>query len=160
MPLHPRLVELGFIEWCDALRRLGFRRVFPELSWNPTNRYAKEPIRAMSQFFEKLGMPRDGTKVFHSFRHGVNNHLQKRSSMPDIMRKRVMGHEPGEGVNEQHYLSDPKPGDVLEFMKGVGSQLPVIAPFNTTAGAMAVRDALRRKNGGRGAKESLGPDTR
>lgn len=78
VPLHPELEQLGFIRWCERLKQDEFRRVFPELSWNPTNRYAKEPIRAMSQFFEKLGMPRDGTKV--------------------IMRKRMIGHEPGEGV--------------------------------------------------------------
>lgn len=98
VPLHVKLVELGLVQWCERLRQDGFQRLFPELSWNATNRYAKEPIRAMSQFFVKLGMPRDGTKVFHSFRHGVNNRLQKRSEMPDIMRKRMMGHEPGPGV--------------------------------------------------------------
>ncbi len=48
VPLHPKLVELGFANWCDQLRKGGYKRVFPELSWNSTNRYAKEPIRAMS----------------------------------------------------------------------------------------------------------------
>lgn len=158
VPLHPKLVELGFVAWCEALKKQGFQRVFPELSWNPTNRYAKEPIRAMSQFFEKLGMPRDGTKVFHSFRHGLNNYLQKRSSMPDIMRKRMMGHEPGEGVNERHYLSDPKPAEMLGYIMDVGSELPAFTAFDVEVGAISVQDALRRKNGGRGAIESLGRD--
>lgn len=156
VPLHPRLVELGFIRWCDQLRKDGYKRVFPELSWNPTNRYAKEPIRAMSQFLEKLGLPRDGTKVFHSFRHGVNDQLQKRSAMPDIMRKRMMGHEPGEGVNERHYLSDPKPTEMQSFIGELGASLLVLRPFDPAIGLIAVRDALRRKNGGRGAVESLG----
>ncbi|MBW0169168.1 MAG: site-specific integrase [Hydrogenophaga sp.] len=156
VPLHPRLVELGFVRWCNQLRKDGFKRVFPELSWNPTNRYAKEPIRAMSQFLEKLGMPRDGTKVFHSFRHGVNNSLQKRSSMSDIMRKRMMGHEPGGGVNERHYLSDPKPAELLGFIANVGTDLPNVSAFDVTVGSIAVRDALKRKNGGKGAAEALG----
>lgn len=156
VPLHPKLVELGFIRWCDELRKNGYKRVFPELSWNPTNRYAKEPIRAMSQFLEKLGMPRDGTKVFHSFRHGVNDLLQKRTSMPDIMRKRMMGHEPGGGVNERHYLSDPKPKEMLGFIRCLDADLPVVSTFDPTIGSIAVRDALRRKNGGRGATEALG----
>ena len=153
VPLHPRLLELGFVHWCAHLRHEGFRRVFPELSWNATNRYAKEPIRAMSQLFVKLGMPRDGTKVFHSFRHGMNNHLQKHSAMPDVMRKRMMGHEPGEGVNERHYLSDSKPRDVLAFMKDVGNEIPSICPFDIALGNESVKDALRRKDGGRGADE-------
>lgn len=156
VPLHPRIEELGFIHWCDRVRRDGYRRVFPELSWNPTNRYAKEPIRAMSQFLEGLGIPRDGTKVFHSFRHGMNNHLQKRTAMPDIMRKRMMGHEPGEGVNERHYLSDPKPKAMLEYMIDIGAALPAVATFDMTVGLISVRDALRRKNGGRGAEECVG----
>lgn len=156
VPLHPKLVELGFVRWCGQLRQDGFKRVFPELSWNPTNRYAKEPIRAMSQLFEKLDMPRDGTKVFHSFRHGVNNLLQKRSAMPDIMRKRMMGHEPGEGVNERHYLSDPKPKEILEFIGQLGTGMPAVSSFDSAIGSIAVRDALRRKNGGRGANESIG----
>jgi integrase len=156
VPLHPKLEALGFLRWCEQLRGNGFRRLFPELSWNPTNRYAKEPIRAMSQFLEKLGMPRDGTKVFHSFRHGMNNHLHKRSSMPDIMRKRTLGHEPGDSVNERHYLSDPKPTKVLEFMREVGGVMPPICAFDLKVGLSAVGDALQRKNGGRGAQESIG----
>lgn len=156
VPLHPTLVELGFVRWCEQLRKGGYKRVFPELSWNPTNRYAKEPIRAMSQFLEKLGMPRDGTKVFHSFRHGVNDLLHKSTSMPDIMRKRMMGHEPGKGVNERHYLSDPKAKEMLEFIGSLGAGLPALSAFDPAIGSIAVRDALRRKNGGRGADEALG----
>ena len=156
VPLHPKLEELGLVPWCEALKKQGYQRLFPELSWNPTNRYAKEPIRAMSQFLASLGLPRDGTKVFHSFRHRMNNHLQKRSAMPDIMRKRMMGHEPGEGVNERHYLSDPTPSAMMNYMVDVGACLPNLSPFNLSIGLIAVNDALRRKNGGRGAQESLG----
>lgn len=159
VPLHPKLEELGFIAWCEELKNQRFRRVFPELSWNPTNRYAKEPIRAMSQFLENLGLPRDGTRVFHSFRHRMNNHLQKHSAMPDIMRKRMMGHEPGEGVNERHYLSDPIPKAMMNFMMDTGVGLPDVSPFNVSVGLVAVNDALRRKNRGRGAQESLGAAT-
>jgi hypothetical protein len=59
VPLHPLLIDLGFPAWCERLREEGFKRVFPELSWNAKTHYAKEPIRAMSGFFLGLGMPRD-----------------------------------------------------------------------------------------------------
>jgi integrase len=158
VPLHPDLLNLGFTKWTESLKSGGYVRLFPELSWNETNRYAKEPIRAMSRFLEKAGMPRDGTKVFHSFRHGMNNQLQKRSAMPDIMRKRLMGHEPGEGVNERHYLSDPSPSDMLAYIAKLQMGLPQVSRFEIEAGLKAIEDALRRKNGGRGAKESLGSE--
>lgn len=157
VPLHPRLVELGFPEWCHALRAEGFQRVFPELSWNSTNRYAKDPIRVMSRYLEGLGMPRDGTKVFHSFRHGINNSLQKRTSMPDWMRKRFMGHERGSSVNERHYLSDPTPVEMSPFLEQLKMPLSQVSAFQSARGMDAIRDALRRKNDGRGSAESMGP---
>lgn len=159
VPLHSRLKELGFVDWCESLRSAGFRRVFPELSWNSTNRYAKDPIRVMSQYLESLGMPRDGTKVFHSFRHGVNNALQKRTSMPDWMRKRFLGHEPGSGVNEQHYLSDSPPSEMSPYLESLVMPLSQVAAFRAEQGIDAIRDALRRKNDGRGADEAMGPAT-
>ena len=33
VPVHPELVRLGFVDYCDALRVAGFKRVFPELTW-------------------------------------------------------------------------------------------------------------------------------
>lgn len=157
VPIHSRLIELGFVEWCAALREAGYKRLFPELSWNPTNRYAKDPIRVMSQYLESLGMPRDGTKVFHSFRHGINNALQKQTSMPDWMRKRFMGHEPGAGVNERHYLSDPLPSAMSPCLERLDMKpLRQVTGFKVESGIDAIHDALRRKNDGRGGKESMG----
>lgn len=156
--LHPVLINLGFLSWCDRLRTEGFKRVFPELSWNEKTHYAKEPIRAMSQFFLKLGMPRDNTKVFHSFRHGMNNAVSKLMypPCPPEWRKRLMGHEPGSGVNEQHYLADPSPDESVMVVKQLNFGLPDISAFNLDEGIKAVRDALRRKNGFKGGNESLG----
>ena len=158
VPIHSRLIELGFSEWCTALREAGYKRLFPELSWNPTNRYAKEPIRVMSQYLEGLDMPRDGTKVFHSFRHGINNALQKQTNMPDWMRKRFMGHEPGSGVNERHYLSDPLPSVMSPYVESLPLPLSRVGKFQSEGGLAAIQDALRRKSGGRGSSESMGLD--
>lgn len=157
VPVHPSLIEAGLASWVEQLRVAGYERLFPELSWNSTNRYAKEPIRWMSRMLDNLDMPRDGTRVFHSFRHGVNNALQKRTAMPDIMRKRLLGHEPGEGVNERHYLSDSTPVEAMPFLTLLDFNLPAIARFNQVDGIEAVQAALQRKNGGRAAVEDMGP---
>jgi integrase len=156
VPVHSHLVALGFLDWCSHLRSQGFMRVFPELSWNPTNHYAKDPIRVMSQTLLSLGFPRDNTKVFHSFRHTFNNAVMRMSCPPEI-RKRLMGHAPGEGVNEQHYLKDPSPEEAAVIIEQLRFELPLIRRFDSDAGLAAVRDALRRKDGGRGTDEALGP---
>lgn len=156
VPLHPKLLELGFVEWQRRLRAEGYQRLFPELSWNPINRYAKEPIRFMTEFLRNMKLPRDGTKVFHSFRHGINNGLHKSTAMPEIMRKRVLGHEPGDGVNERHYLSDSSPSEILRHLSTLEFSLPSIQAFDCGVGLQAINDSLRRKNRGRGAYEAIG----
>lgn len=83
----------------------------------------------------------------------MNNNLQKRTAMLDIMRKRLMGHEPGQGVNERHYLSDPTPDAMAPYLATLELQIPEVAVFDANSGIIAVQDALRRKNRGRGAME-------
>jgi integrase len=60
VPIHPKLLDLGLIEYCERLRAAGYRRLFPELTYARSDaRYAKEAGRKMSAMLAKLGMPRD-----------------------------------------------------------------------------------------------------
>lgn len=156
VPLHSELLEAGFIEWCEALRRAGYRRVFPELSWNQRVRYAKEPKRALSQLFERLGMARDGTKVFHSFRHNFNTALERLDDVKDTARKRLLGHLPGEDVNARHYTADREPDESVEIVNRLSYPIPSVARFDVPAGLAAVAAALDRKLGDRRGKEDIG----
>jgi integrase len=109
VPLHPLLVQSGFIEWCERLREEGFRRVFPDLIWDPTTGYAKEAKRRMSAMLLGLGMPRDNTKVFHSLRHNANNafiRLELAMLVPEKIRLRVMGHKAGDDEGSTTYFAD------------------------------------------------------
>lgn len=73
IPVHPTVIELGFLDYCERLRSEGFRRVFPELTFSlSAARYAKERKRKMSAMLASLGMPRDGALVFHNVRHTAN----------------------------------------------------------------------------------------
>lgn len=160
VPVHPLLLQAGLVEWRDALRGAGFARLFPELSWSPTLEYSKEPVRKHSELFGRLGMPRDGTKVFHSFRHNFNNALERMSDVKDVARKRLMGHLPGEGVNERHYLNDRLPDETAPYIAALDFKLPAIAIFDVREGLRAVNDALRRKQGERRGREDMGPLTK
>lgn len=156
VPLHPKIIEAGFIDWCERLRAEGYQRLFPELSWNQKTQYAKEPIRSHTELFRGLGMPRNNTKVFHSFRRTLNTQLERLDGVSEVARKRIMGHQPGEGVNERHYLDDRTPDEAIEFMQRLDFKLPPIVPFDVDFGVLAVGDALRRKHGERRGKEDMG----
>ena len=157
VPLHPLIVAAGFPEWCDRLRAAGFQRVFPELSWNRKTQYAKEPIRAHTELFRSLGIPRNNTKVFHSFRRSLNTKLEQQGGVTDIARKRIMGHQPGTSVNELSYLDDRVPDAAYIFMRVLDFQLPAIVPFDLEFGIKAVIDAQSRKLGERRGGEDMGP---
>ena len=162
VPLHPVLIQAGFVEWCQRLRREGFRRVFPELSWEPVSGYSKEAKRRMSAMLNGLGMPRDNTKVFHSLRHTANNafiRLALVGQVPDIIRLRVLGHKAGDGENIESYFSDFKAGENAPFVELLNFNLPVIAKFDVDEGVNSIRSALERKHGMRRGLEDMGPLT-
>lgn len=166
IPLHPRLVELGFLVYCERLKTEGFRRVFPDLSWVKTDaRYAKESGRKMSQMLRDIGMPRNGMKVFHCLRHNMNNALMRvpMSALPyadEILRQYirfvVMGHQVGEDVNTQHYTSTPM-AERFALVAEVKYDLPPIAPLDIEFAIRQIRTALDNKKGDRRGREDMGP---
>ncbi len=165
IPLHGKLVELGFLKYCDRLRQEGFLRIFPELSYSSSDaRYAKEPIRKMSAMLKTLGMPRNGDKVFHCLRHNLNDALARvpMAALPyadqnlrKFIRHKIMGHKQADDVNAQHYTSSTI-SEAASLVAGVTYELPRIEPFNIEAGVHAVRAALTKKKGHRRGLEDMG----
>ena len=169
VPLHPALIAAGFLDYCNVLRREGFRRVFPELSCVASDaRYSKDSGRRMSMMLEKLGMPRDGGRVFHSFRHNMNNALARvpaevlgfaDATLARVARYAIMGHDlpPGErDVNTASYLRG-RTSEMAALVASVQYEgLPAVKRFDIDWGVEAIRDALGRKHGARKGKEDLG----
>lgn len=166
IPVHATLIHLGFIAYCSRLRAAGYRRVFPELTYSQSPaRYAKETGRKMSAMLKKLGMPRDGTLVFHCMRHNLNDALSRVSVevLKDVdiklrlyIRYRVIGHELPDDVNARHYTT-VKISEMEALVNGVTYQLPTIAPFDIEYGIAAVGVALEKKTGWRKGREDMGP---
>ena len=169
VPLHPALVAAGFLDHCERLRGEGFRRVFPELSCVASDaRYSKDSGRRVSMMLERLGMPRDGGRVFHSFRHNMNNALARVPSgvlgfadatLARVARYGIMGHDlpPGErDVNTASYLRG-RMSEMAALVAAVQYEgLPAVARFDIDWGVEAIRDALGRKHGDRKGREDMG----
>jgi hypothetical protein len=166
IPLHAKLLELGFVAYCERLRHEGFRRVFPELTYALTPaRYAKEPIRKMSAMLKSLGMSRDNTLVFHNFRRNANNELARvpmgalmhaDEKLRIFVRYRVMGHQLPDDVNARHY-TEVKMAEMAALVNGVRYDLPEIAPFDIEHAISRVAFSLTKKSGWRKGKEDMGP---
>lgn len=166
VPLNKMLIDLGFVDYCERLRQEGFLRVFPELTYTLTPaRYAKEPIRKMSAMLKSLGMPRDGTLVYHCLRHNLNNALARASAdalrtgdekLRVFIRYRVIGHELPEDVNAKHYTSTTA-AELSALVNAVQYDLPKITRFDIDHGVARVRGALEKKMGDRRGREDMGP---
>lgn len=148
VPLHPLLISLGLPEWIEALQTAGYRRLFPELKRDEEKGYGKAATKWFSKYMDTLGFARDGSKVFHSFRHTYTNALP--ADTPERLRRQLVGHTRGESVHETTYMKEATPDDALRYVKQLSFDLPSIANFDVAAGLQAITDALKRKNRGLG----------
>lgn len=165
IPVSPLLIDLGLIEYRSRLEAEGFNRLFPELTWAKSDaKYAKQSGRKMSLMFERLGMPRDGTKVFHCLRANFNDAMLRvpLSSLPFdnpklvvFAQMKIFGHMV-EDVNGKHYTSAAM-SEKLQFVSGLRYDIPEVAKFAIDFGVGQVRVAIDKKKGFRRGREDMGP---
>lgn len=158
VPVHSELIRLGLIEYRSALMGRGYKRLFPELKLDARKGYGKAATRWFSEHLERLGMERNGRKVFHSLRHNVGTTLQNELNgrLPAV--RQLLGHARGESDTDKTYRKDMeatgRDSELVQLIEGLRhSFLAELAPLDVEAGIQAVADALGRKDKGRGAVE-------
>lgn len=118
IPLHPTLIELGFLDyWKDAQQFLGGRKLFPYLSYSELHGYAATPSERWGKYLEKIGIT-DEMKTFHSFRSTSNDCL-KHNGVDEERRCQFVGHE-HETVNSEIYST---PHRLPFLLQNVASKL-------------------------------------
>jgi len=105
IPLHPMLIELGFLDYLSDVRDAvpESDRVFPYLRHDKTNGFGDVPSEAFARYLDSLGIHEEA-KTAHSFRKTSNNRL-KANGVEVSIRCQLVGHEQ-EGVNEVVYSTD------------------------------------------------------
>ena len=92
-PLHPRLRQLGFFEYVQAVKDLpnGNGRLFPWLNKYEQG-YGDVPSQRFTALLQDLDIWVFRRKVFNSFRHTAQTALQ-RAGIDGVIRKHFIGHE-------------------------------------------------------------------
>lgn len=126
IPVHDRLIELGFLDHVAAMRRRKSRDVFPELRPKGFSKGSGRKFGAgiYDPFAKALEHVFDGNArgfVQHSFRHYVNDRLARVTTIPKVVRIELMGHE-GDDTNERVYI---EPSPIRELQIAINA-LPVI----------------------------------
>lgn len=84
VPLHPRLIEVGLLEYVADLRNAGERRLFPELH-QQRDGYGQQVSKWFQRYKKRCGISKG--KTFHSFRHTFITHLKYKQVDPFMIHE-------------------------------------------------------------------------
>lgn len=104
VPLHPTLIEMGFLDYANMVQSLGFTNLFPHLKPS-ANGLGKNAGRQFSNWLSDCNIE-DSRKVFHSFRHTAITRLHATEANVAHV-KQISGHQDEtKGVHFQTYTHD------------------------------------------------------
>ena len=107
MPIHARLIELGFLDHVTKMKRPGHPELFPDLREPKSGKHGKKLRRRMRQIIDDT-LDADGTALsFHSLRHYAQNALEH-APIDDKIIRDIVGHE-GRDIHEKTYHKPPPP---------------------------------------------------
>jgi len=89
VPLHPTIINAGFIEYVNQLKKEHHKRLWPDLK-KIQNRWGHYPSRRFGDWKRKLGIT-SPKKTFHSFRHNFQDNL-KQQLVPSPIIDELVGH--------------------------------------------------------------------
>lgn len=141
VPIHDELIRLGLIRYVEALRSAGQERLFPELRYDSLKGYGADSRKWFNDRFlgNTLGIPRDGTRVFHSLRHNFVM-AARHAGLGLRERQQLVGHKRGgDNTMDNNYDHDDELSMLRPKLCMITYPLPAIAPFEVRAGLAAVR---------------------
>lgn len=102
VPVHPRLIELGLLQFVQEMKAKGGERLFPDFRYCDKNGWG----RHLGRWFNESLLPKLGLKrkelVFHSLRHTVVTQLMQ-ADVDEPIVKAIVGHAQ-DGVTQQNYF--------------------------------------------------------
>lgn len=93
VPIHPKLMDLGFIRYHASVKNALVPRLWMNLTWTEVNGYSNS-FGNWYQRFNREHVTDDPKKVFHSFRHLVADTL-KQAGGQDSLIAELLGHSHG-----------------------------------------------------------------
>lgn len=120
IPIHPLLLELGFLDYVDAQKRAGKRDLFPGLRPEKATRAGENLGEWFSRYLDYIGMKRERLS-FHSFRHSFDTHLFNRE-VPDVRVSELMGHAQ-HGQTRNRYYKGARLAKLTEAIASINYRL-------------------------------------
>ena len=126
IPVHPDLIELGFLDWVEGLRTQKAPRLFPAAKANAKNGAGNWITKAFGRHLEQVGANWPAAKRgFHSLRKTLIQELQGAGVVSEL-RAQIVGHE----LDDEHHATYSRSfttREKLEGLKGVSPGLAVLS---------------------------------
>lgn len=90
IPIHQRLIDLGFLEFAHGRQASNAKRLFPELQMDASGYLSGEFSKFFSRYLERIRAKTAKTS-FHSFRHNFEDACRNGGVLPHIMNA-LQGH--------------------------------------------------------------------
>lgn len=91
VPVHSKLIDIGWLDYCDAQRRAGFALLFPNLRpGGADDRLGHNYSKWFTRYRRDAGVYQAG-RDFHSFRHSATTFL-KRAGVEESVIDELTGH--------------------------------------------------------------------
>lgn len=118
LPIHSHLLELGFMAHVEAMRAKGASALFPEQGESRSPIWGRKLGRFMRDMLDEQLGENGASLSFHSFRHYVQNALDRQGVGDKVVRD-VIGHE-GKDEHEKTYRKQ----SLMTEMKAAIEALP------------------------------------
>jgi integrase len=94
VPVHPRLIELGFLDYVVGLRNAGAVQLFPKLRRDNRGSMSAMWSKFWGRYARKTVKITDPRKVFHSFRHSFKDACRA-AQISEEVHDTLTGHSSG-----------------------------------------------------------------
>ena len=124
VPIHPRLIELGFLDFVRRVTDISPRawHLFYGLKWEPKSMFGRKPSEYMRGLLKEAGIAERRRKVPHSLRSNFKQAVEK-TLLEDNLQNRLLGHSTGKVKDEHYNETDLGPAfpsaQVLPFLEKV-----------------------------------------
>mgnify|MGYP001609516692 CR=1 FL=1 len=105
IPIHSELVKLGFLKFHEAQKKLGHKRLFPEIKIDARGHWGV-PSKELNKYMDRIGLKEDKL-VVHSFRHLFTDRLRLAGHL-DHEFSFILGHGDKFSSMTGHYGSLPQ----------------------------------------------------
>ncbi|MEA9859114.1 site-specific integrase [Xanthomonas campestris pv. raphani] len=120
VPLHPEILEMGFLDWIDGKRKAGETRLFPAAKATAVNGQGNWITKAFSRHLAEVGKDwAPAKRGFHSLRKTFIQELQGAGVVSEL-RAQIVGHE----LDDEHHATYSREFTIVEKLKGLAKHSP------------------------------------